>query len=116
MLTFLCCYISKYALLLGLLVIMALLPLRFGLIVELSNFAFCLSVTVEFLAFAQLRIRKGDCTKLRKAFYAIMLVAPMLFNIAVVLLASYATYIYGACLTVFGVLLIIAKRIDSSCC
>mmetsp|Transcript_23300 Transcript_23300/g.41762 ORF Transcript_23300/g.41762 Transcript_23300/m.41762 type:complete len:378 (+) Transcript_23300:564-1697(+) len=105
-----------YALLLGLLVIMALLPLRFGLIVELSNFAFCLSVTVEFLAFAQLRIRKGDCTKLRKAFYAIMLVAPMLFNIAVVLLASYATYIYGACLTVFGVLLIIAKRIDSSCC
>lgn len=108
-----------YCLLLGVLLILVLLPLPFGIIIELSNFAFCLSVSVEFLAFAQLRIRKGDCTKLRKILYGVMLVAPMLFNITVLLLASYATYIYGACLTVFGLLLINAKRIGSvfrACC
>ena len=49
----------KYGLLLSVVVILSLLPLPFGIIVELSNFAFCLSVALEFLAFAQLRIRKG---------------------------------------------------------
>jgi len=105
-----------YAILLGLLVILVLLPLPFGIIIELSNFSFCLSVIVEFLAFAQLRIRKGDCTQLRKALYVILLVAPMLFNIAVLLLASYATYIFGACMTVFGILLINAKRLNLAFC
>ncbi|KAL7534500.1 hypothetical protein ACHAXR_005916 [Thalassiosira sp. AJA248-18] len=108
-----------YGLVLSVLVILAMLPLPFGIIVELSNFAFCLSVIVEFLAFAKLRIHNGDCSKLRKAFYLILLIAPMLFNIAVILLASYSTYIFGACLTVFGVLLIYAKRISldyCSCC
>jgi len=105
-----------YALLLDLLVILLLLPLPFGIIIELSNFSFCISVTIEFLAFAQIRIRHGDCTMIRKVLYSIMLIAPLLFNIAVLLLASYASYIYGACMTVFGVLLINAKRIDSACC
>ncbi|KAL7539373.1 hypothetical protein ACHAXR_009222 [Thalassiosira sp. AJA248-18] len=105
-----------YALILGVLVILVLLPLPFGIIIELSNFAFCLSVTMEFSAFAQLRIRNGDCSKLRKSVYVIMLVAPMLFNVIVVLMASFAAYIYCACLTVFGVLLINAKKINSGCC
>jgi len=48
-----------YSLLLGLAVILLLLPFPFGLIIELSNFSFCLALTVEFLAFAQLLIRKG---------------------------------------------------------
>ncbi len=39
-----------------------------------------------------------------------MLIAPMSMIIVVLLLASYATYIYGACLTAFGILLVIAKR------
>ena len=39
--------------------ILALLPLPFGIIIELSNFSFCISVIFEFLAFGHLRIRKG---------------------------------------------------------
>ncbi len=106
----------QYALLLGLVVILALLPLQFGIIIELSNFAFCISVSIEFLAFGHLRIRRGDCSKLCKLFYVILLITPMLFNIAIICFASYATYIYSACITVFGVLLINAKRLSSACC
>lgn len=105
-----------YALLLSLAVMLLLLPLPFGIIIELSNFSFCLSVVVEFMAFAELRIRKGDCTWLQRGLYAILMVAPMIFNVAVILLASYATYIYGLCVIVFGILLINAKRMNSACC
>ena len=49
----------QYGLLVCLVMMFALLPLRFGVLVELSNFAFCLSVGAEFMAFAQLRIRRG---------------------------------------------------------
>lgn len=51
--------VLKYALLLGVAVILIILPLPFGVIIELSNFAFCLSLIMCFLAFAQLRIRNG---------------------------------------------------------
>lgn len=105
-----------YALLLGTLVILLLLPLPFGTIIELSNFSFCINATLQFVVFGQLRIRNGDGSKLRKFFYAILLIAPTVLNIAVLCLASYATYIYGASVTVFGVLLINAKRIHSACC
>jgi len=105
-----------YCILLGLVVILVLLPLPFGFIIELSNFAFCLSTIIEFLAFAQLRIRRGECSNLRKAIYVMLLIAPMLFNVVVILIASYATYIYGASLTVFGILLVNAKRLKSTCC
>ena len=135
----------KYGLLLSVVVILSLLPLPFGIIVELSNFAFCLSVALEFLAFAQLRICKGgmpviiliaafvnfflvrsihfsislsDGSKVRKTMYTIMLVPPMLINIIVIMLASWSTVIFGACLTFIGVLLILAKRMcsGSGCC
>jgi len=106
----------SYALLLGIAVILALLPLPFTIIIELSNFAFSLSVTVEFLAFYQLRIRNGEHSRRRKALYSVLLIPPMLFNLAVIMLASYATYIYGACLTAFGVILIQARRFDKVFC
>lgn len=104
-----------YALLLSLAVMLAMLPLPFGVIIELSNFSFCLSVMMEFLAFARLIIIKGDYTKLRKAFYAIMLVPPMALNIVVLILASYVTLIYGACVTALGIILISAKSMCSNC-
>ena len=111
-----CCVHSQYSLLLGLVVILLLIPFPFGFIIELSNFAFCMTLMVEFMAFAQIMIRKGDSSKLRKALYSIMLIIPMMLNIFVLLLASYATYIYGACLVVFGIILINAKRINLACC
>ena len=52
-------YNLKYALVLGLVVIMALLPLSFAVVVELSNFSYCLSISLEFVAFFQLRVRNG---------------------------------------------------------
>jgi len=103
-----------YALILGLFVVVLMLPLPFGFIVELSNFSYCISIIIEFLAFAQLRIRRGDGTMLRKTVYALLLIAPMLFNIAVLMLASYATYIYGACASALGALLILTTVSDSS--
>jgi len=101
------------ALILGLLGVMIMLPLPFGFIVELSNFAYCISVIIEFLAFAQLRIRRGDGTMLRKTVYALLLIAPMLYNIVVLMVASYATYIYGACASALGALLILTTVPDS---
>ena len=103
-----------FAILLGLLVILLLLPLPFGTIIELSNFSFCFNSTLQFVVFGQLRIRNGDGSRLRKFFYVIMLIMPTLLNVAVVLLASYATYIYGASSLVFGLLLVNAKRIGKS--
>ncbi|KAL7552239.1 hypothetical protein ACHAWF_015461 [Thalassiosira exigua] len=105
-----------YALLLGVSMILVLVWLPFSLIVELSNFTFCVVVTVEFFSFIQLNIRNGDHSKLRKTIYSLMLVAPLLLNIVVFITASYATYIYGACVTVFGLILINAKRASSACC
>ena len=105
-----------YSLLIGLAVILLLVPFPFGFIIELSNFSFCVALSVEYMAFAELMIRKGDSTKLRKCLYSIMLILPMLLNIFVLFLASYATYIYGACLTAFGILLINAKRLNSLAC
>ncbi|KAL7553076.1 hypothetical protein ACHAWF_016329 [Thalassiosira exigua] len=99
------------AILLGALVILALLPLPFSILVELQNFTYCINVLLEFLAFAQLRIRR-DCTIPWKVFYSMMLVVPLLLSVAVLLLSSYTTYIYGASVTAFGIILIYVKRLN----
>ena len=57
----------------------------------------------------------SDGSRRRKVLYAIMIIIPMLFTILVLLLASYATIIYGLCVTVLGILLINAKRIGAAC-
>lgn len=107
-----------YALLLSISVIALLLWLPFSFIIELSNFSFCLSVMLEFLTFAELKIRNGDWSKCRKAIYAILLIPPMLFNILVLCIASYAAYIYGASVLVLGVILTHAAKMNTSsnCC
>ena len=48
-----------YSIILCLIIIASMLPLQFGLIVELSNFAYCISVTLEFMAFIKLQILTG---------------------------------------------------------
>jgi len=50
---------------------------------------------------------------LRKTVYALLLIAPMLYNIVVLMVASYATYIYGACASALGALLILTTVPDS---
>jgi amino acid transporter len=106
----------SYAILMCLMVMACVLPLSFHVIVELTNFSYCIAVTMEFLAFAQLRIRGGDATKGRKIVYVLVLILPMLYNILVVLLASYATYIFGISMILFGFLLIKASQICDFCC
>ena len=86
-------------------IILCLLPLKFSIIIELSNFSFVFAVTAEFLAFAQLRIRNGNGSMMRRILYTIMIIPPLLLNLAVLLLASYATYIYGAIVTAIGIVL-----------
>jgi hypothetical protein len=119
------------------------LPLTFGLIVELSNFAYCMSVTLEFLAFVKLQIldegklhtllwnsmslhrlclkyimlprciSPSDHPILRKTMYFLFLTPALIINVLVMLLASYATYIYAAIVIFIGLLLINAKPIGS---
>lgn len=48
-----------YSIVACLVVIASVLPFDFGVITELCNFGYCLSVSVEFMAFAQLQIRHG---------------------------------------------------------
>ena len=57
-----------------------------------------------------------ESTIVRKIMYSIMLIVPLLFNVAIILLASYATYIYIASVFAFGVLLVNARRINLSHC
>lgn len=49
----------SYSIVLCLIVVASVLPFEFGFIVELTNFAYCLSVTMEFMAFAKLQIFDG---------------------------------------------------------
>jgi len=101
-----------FGLLLALIIILLLLPLKFSIIVELSNFSFVFAVSAEFVAFAELRIRKGDGSMLRRILYTIMIIPPLLLNVAVLLLASYATYIYGAIVTTLGIVLVYSMQND----
>lgn len=131
-----------YSIIMCLIVIASVLPLEFGLIIELSNFAYCVSVTMEFMAFVQLQIRNGgmcspsvfdlirdscydiikyfpcslfaDDSKLRKFFYALLVMPALMINVLVILLASYATYIYAAVVVVVCLLFINAKVLGSS--
>lgn len=48
-----------YSILLCLVVIASVLPFDFGVITELCNMGYCLSVSIEFMAFVQLQIRHG---------------------------------------------------------
>ena len=48
-----------YSIITCVIVISSVLPLQFGLIVELTNFAYCLSVTMEFMSFFKLQIVNG---------------------------------------------------------
>ncbi|KAL7481630.1 hypothetical protein ACHAW6_007313 [Cyclotella cf. meneghiniana] len=103
-----------YSIIMCLIVIASVLPLEFGLIIELSNFAYCVSVSMEFMAFVQLQIRNGDDSNLRKFFYALLVVPALMINVLVILLASYATYIYAAVVVVVFLLFINAKVLGSS--
>ncbi|KAL7449811.1 hypothetical protein ACHAWC_001825 [Mediolabrus comicus] len=101
-----------YAILLGMVVILCLIPFNFTFIVELSNVGYCFAVTMEFLSFFQLRIRKAkDIKLLRKIWNAMMLLPTLLINLLVICLASYATYIYAVSMIVFGMILIHANSI-----
>lgn len=51
-----------YSILTCVIVVMSIMPLSFGLIVELANFSYCLSVTVEFMAFVKLQVIRGGET------------------------------------------------------
>ena len=48
-----------YSILTCVIVVMSVMPLSFGLIVELTNFSYCLSVTLEFMAFVKLQVIDG---------------------------------------------------------
>ena len=48
-----------YSIIACLVVIASVIPFDFGLITELCNFGYCLSVSVEFMAFAKLQILLG---------------------------------------------------------
>lgn len=51
---------------------------------------------------------------MRKAFYFVVITFPMLFNVLVIALASYATYMYGVVMVVFGLLFVNARSIGTS--
>ena len=92
--------------------ILCLIPFNFTFIVELSNVGYCFAVTMEFLAFFQLRIRKAKDTKLLRKIASLMLLLPTLFiNLLIICSASYATYIYAVSMLVFGWVLIQASSI-----
>jgi amino acid transporter len=57
-----------YSIVACLAVIASVLPFDFGVITELCNFAYCFSVSVEFLAFAQLTIRHGGKVSIEMHF------------------------------------------------
>ena len=48
-----------YSIALCVIVVASVLPLQFGLIVELTNFAYCMGVTVEFMSFVKLQVFGG---------------------------------------------------------
>jgi amino acid transporter len=51
-----------YSIMLCLIVVASVLPLDFALIVEMTNFAYCVSVTLEFASFIKLQvIDGGEC-------------------------------------------------------
>mmetsp|Transcript_9013 Transcript_9013/g.15347 ORF Transcript_9013/g.15347 Transcript_9013/m.15347 type:complete len:538 (-) Transcript_9013:47-1660(-) len=101
-----------YAILLGMAVILCLIPFDFQFIIELSNVGYCFAVTMEYMAFFQLRIRKAnDIQLLRKIGNSMLLIPTLLFNLLVICLASYVTYIYAVSMIAFGVVLIHATSI-----
>ena len=96
----------------GTALILCLIPFKFTFIVELSNVGYCFAVTMEFLAFFQLRIRKANDIKLlRKIGNVLLLIPTMALNLLVICLASYVTYIYAVSMIVFGTVLIHATSI-----
>lgn len=48
-----------YSIVLCVIVIASVLPLQFGLIIELTNFAYCMGVTLEFISFIKLQVLGG---------------------------------------------------------
>ncbi|KAL7495724.1 hypothetical protein ACHAWT_004020 [Skeletonema menzelii] len=101
-----------YAILLGTAGILCLLPFSFTFIIELSNVGYCFAVTMEFLAYFQLRVRKAKDIRLLRKIWNVMLLIPTLsFNLLIILLASYVTYIYAVCMIAFGLVLIHATSI-----
>lgn len=102
---------QQYAILMGTALILCLIPFKFTFIVELSNVGYCFAVTMEFLAFFQLRIRKANDKLLRKIGNVLLLIPTMSLNLLVICLASYVTYIYAVSMIAFGMLLIHANSI-----
>ncbi|KAL3767923.1 hypothetical protein ACHAWO_001819 [Cyclotella atomus] len=101
-----------YSIMLCLIVVASVLPLDFALIVEMTNFAYCVSVTLEFASFIKLQVIDGGHSIVRRITYAIMMAPALIINILVMLLASYATYIYAAVVIMIGFALINAKPMN----
>ena len=92
--------------------ILCLIPFSFTFIIELANVGYCIAVTMEFLAYFQLRIRKADdITLLRKIGNGMLLIPTLSINLLVILLASYVTYIYALCMIAFGMVLVYSSSI-----
>lgn len=72
-----------------------------------------LKFTTRIFARAPNFLLRQDYPKLRKVSYAIMITPPMVFNIIVMLLASYATYIYAAIVICIGFMLIHGKSMSN---
>ena len=93
--------------LLGTFVIFALSVANFDALVEMLNFAYCLSMLLEFSAFIKLRITDDDVERPYKipfgTFGCILFVTPpCLICIYLMLIASKMTYIYFALLVALG--------------
>ena len=104
------------------------------------------SLFIEFLAFGQLMIRRGgafittlsfsfhvfffnlrrlifynklsykESTLFRKTVYAILIILALSFIVTVIILASYAAYIYITIVFVVGLLIINARKRELACC
>lgn len=59
-----------YSIVLCLIVILSVLPLQFGLIVELTNFAYVMSVAMEFMAFVKLQIIDAGKLSMAEVYYS----------------------------------------------
>lgn len=94
--------------LLGTVVIFAMSVADFDALVEMLNFAYSLSMLMEYAAFIKLRISEPDIERPYRiplnTFGCVLLITPAcLFLFYLMLIASKMTYVYFAILSIFGV-------------
>lgn len=101
--------------LLSFFVIIALSVADFDALVEMLNFAYCLSMIMELAAFVRLRITEPDVNRpykvpLGTVGCALFVTPPIILCMYLMFIASRMTYIYFAVLTAFGVLFYIGAK------